>query len=99
GRAETGAVDVCGGNLTAPCRIAELADECDVVERMDERELLDGGCSRREEVAELDQSRRFDQLDGELHSNRLQRMLVRQVMLHQRIAVDENHLSRHGHLR
>jgi hypothetical protein len=42
---------------------------------------------------------RPDEIDRELDANRLQRMGVGKVMLHQRVAIDERDRSWHGNLR
>ena len=99
GRGKPGCVDVLRRQVSSLGRIAELADEVDVLARVDEGELVDGGGARGKQVGVLDQARRLDQVDGELDANRLQRVLVGQVVLHERVAVHKRDLSRHGHLR
>jgi hypothetical protein len=66
---------------------------------MHQRDLLDRGRARRQQVAVLHQAGRADEVDGELDPDRLQRMLVREVVLHQRVAVDERDRAGHGNLR
>jgi hypothetical protein len=50
-------------------------------------------------MAVLDESSRADELDCELDPDRLQRMLIRELVLHERVAVDERHRAGHGNLR
>jgi len=66
---------------------------------MHELQLLDRRRARREEMGVFDQARRLDQVDRELDPDRLQRVLVGEVMLHQRLAIDERDRAGHGHLR
>ena len=85
--------------MSSACGIAELAHQVDVFARVHERELVDRGGSRWHEVAVLDQARRFDEVHRQLHPDWLQRMLVRKVMLHERVAIDERDRSGHCNLR
>ena len=86
------------GSATALAQrgIAQLAHQVDILGRMDELELGDGRGAGRHEVAVLDESRRRDELHRQLDADRLQRVLVGQVMLHKLIAVNERDRSRHG---
>ena len=70
-------------------RVAELFYEGHVFGRGDELELFDRRASCGEKVAVLDEPRRLDQVHRELDANRLERMLIGKVMLHQLVAVDE----------
>ena len=80
-------------------RIAQLAHQLDVVGAVDQLELSDGRSPRWKQVAVLDQARGSDEIDGELDADGLQRMLIRQLVLHQRVAVDQRDRARHGNLR
>jgi hypothetical protein len=51
-----------------------------------------------QEVALVDEAGRADEVHSELDANRLQRVLIREPMLHQLIAVDEHDLSWQGNL-
>jgi hypothetical protein len=51
-----------------------------------------------QEMAFVDETGGADEVDRELDANRLQRVLIRQPMLHQLIAVDEHDLSGQGNL-
>jgi hypothetical protein len=95
---EAGSIDFVGRGLTAPHRIAELADEGDVFMCMNKLELFDAGSSRRNQVGILDEAGRMDEVHRELDASGLQWMFIRQVVLHQVVAVNENHRTGHGHL-
>jgi len=84
--------DRCAGSLS-------LAHKVDVVRRVDELELFVGGAAGRQEVAVLDEARGPDQVHGQLHADRLQRVLIREVVFHQLVAIDESNRPRHCHLR
>ena len=83
----------------APRRIAQLAHQVDVLRRVDQVQLIYGRGARRQQVGVLDETGGLDEVDRELDADGLQRMLIGQVVLHQRVAVDERNRSGHGHLR
>ena len=87
------------GDGRATGGVAERAHELDVARRVDELELLDGRGARRNEVRVLDQASFLDELDRELDADGLQRVRVREVVLHQRFAVHERDRPGHGNLR
>jgi len=65
---------------------------------VNEAELFGRGVTWMQHVAFVDKTGRADEVHGKLDANRLQRMLIRQPMLHQLIAVDEHDLSGQGNL-
>ena len=66
---------------------------------MDKVQLVDRCAARRDQMSELDQTGRLDEIDRQLDANGLQRVLVRKVVLHQRVAIDERYRPGHGNLR
>src|SRR5207247_4246092 len=78
--------------------VAERAYELEVPGRVHELQLPCRRGAGRQQVAVLDQAGRLDQVDRELDPDRLQRVLVGEVMLHQRLAVDEGDRAGHGNL-
>jgi thiamine monophosphate kinase len=96
--AKAGGLDLIGGDVHALLGVAQLAHELDVMGRVNELQLLDRRAPRRQQVCVLDQPGRADQVHSELDPNRLQRMLVRQVVLHQLVSVDERNRSGHCNL-
>jgi hypothetical protein len=65
---------------------------------VDELELFDGGRPWWQEVTVLDETGRADKVHRELDAAGLERMFIRQVVLHQVVAVNEHHGTWHGHL-
>ncbi len=78
--------------------VAKLADELYVTGRVDQFELLYGGWSRGHEMAVFDEAGLANQIHREPDPPGLQGMLIRKVVLHQIVAVNEHHRTRHGHL-
>src|SRR5579864_2718704 len=91
-------VDRFWRNLSPPARVAQLADEVHVVARMNEVKLVELGGSRSQQAAVIEEPGGSDQVDSELDPDRLERMLVRKVVLHELVAVDERDCSGHGNL-
>ena len=89
-----------GGTFAVPARrVAEHAHELDVLARVDERDLVDGRGAGRQQLAVLDEAGRSDEVDRELDPDRLQGMVVGEMVPHQRVAVDERDGSGHVNLR
>jgi len=65
---------------------------------VDQLQLFERRVTRREQVRVLDESGRADEVHRKLDANRLQRVLIREPMLHQLIAVNERNRSGHGTL-
>src|SRR5882762_365887 len=98
GRSEAGGLDLVARDLSTPLGIAELADQLHILRGVDELELFDGRASRWKQVAVLDQTGRADEVHRELDPDRLEWMLIRQVMFHELVSVDERDRSGHRHL-
>ena len=94
-----GRVDGVGGHLPPLLGVAEHAHQLHVLGRVDQLELGDRRRPRRKKVGVLDEACRPDQIDSELDSDGLERVLVRQLVLHERLAVDQGDRARHGNLR
>jgi hypothetical protein len=99
GGGEPRSLDAFGRDSPSLRRIAQLAHQVDVFGRVHELQLLDRCAAGRQQVAVLDQTGRGDQIHSELDANRLQRMLIGEVMFHQLVAVDERNRAWHVHLR
>jgi len=91
--AESGIDDALAGDGLAERGVTQLLHQVDVLRRVNELELLDRRGARRHEVALLDEPCRGDELHRQLDADRLQWMLIGQVVLHQLIAVNERHRS------
>ena len=97
-RPEACLVDLFGRDEVALLGVAQLAHELDVAPGMNELQLLDRRPAGRQQVGVLDETGRADEVHRQLHPNRLQWMLVRQVVLHELVPIDERDRSRHVHL-
>jgi hypothetical protein len=95
GGVEAGLGDALACQTAALGRVAQPLDEVDILGRMHELELLVRRRPWRQQVAVLDQARGADELHRQLDPDRLKRVSVGKVVLHQLVAVHQRHRPRH----